>query len=70
MTRLIAGLPFTVINPSMFVHGRTAMAYDGQAWRVATHRDSWQWGQRPFATREAAATLIRDAFTQARENLA
>lgn len=70
MRCLIAGLPFTAHSPSLLTYGRTAIAFDSRAWRVATHQlTGWQWGQREFRNREAAAELIRDCFADARENL-
>jgi hypothetical protein len=62
-TRQIAGLPFLAHSPSLYGYNGAWLGYNGRCWLVGA---LGQWGTKEFATRDEAAAVISDAFTQAR----
>lgn len=66
-TRLLATLPFTAYSPSLYEYRGTWIGYDGRSWLVGA---CGTWATREFATRDAAADIVYQAFNGQRENLA
>lgn len=64
MTITISGIPYTAHSPSLFqqIGSPVTIAFDGTSWLIAV-RDVY--GTREFNSRDEAAALIAQAFTDA-----